>query len=142
MGQFNNTKIIDLKNLKNQNYNGNHLSNFIDIIGGIDDTTKSPCIGSIFIAGVIADKQTIEEWKKLGVKDSKLITAKKREELNKVIKSSASGFVIQEITPKMIDDKILNLNDWEMLTVLAITQKLKRKSNFNKVNLREIYIDN
>ena len=48
---------------------------------GIDDTTKCPCIGSIFIAGIVAHQAVIEEWKKIGVKDSKLVTAKKREHL-------------------------------------------------------------
>ncbi len=104
---------------------------------GIDDTTKCPCIGSIFIAGVVANQSTIEEWKKIGVKDSKLIAAKKREKLAKIIKETAHGFALIELTPQMIDDKSLGLNDWEMLTVLQLIKKLQRKHTFNN-----IYIDN
>lgn len=107
------------------------------LIAGIDDATKCPCIGSIFIAGVLADEATIESWKKLGVKDSKLITAKKREKLAAIIKQTAKAFVIQEITPAMIDNKILNLNDWEMLVVLKTVKKLTKKETPTK-----IYIDN
>lgn len=46
-------------------------------IAGIDDATKCPCIGSIFVSGVVADKDTLQEWRKAGVKDSKLLSAKK-----------------------------------------------------------------
>lgn len=107
------------------------------LIAGIDDATKCPCIGSIFIAGVLADESTIEEWKKLGVKDSKLVSPKKREMLAEIIKQTATAFVIQEITPAMIDNKTLNLNDWEMLVVLNTIKKLVKKHTPEKV-----YIDN
>lgn len=106
-------------------------------IAGIDDTTKCPCIGSIFIAGVVASNDVIDNWKNLGVKDSKLIAAKKREELAKIIKETAQAIVLMEITPAMIDDKSLNLNAWEMLVVLTIIKKLQRKATFKKV-----FIDN
>ncbi len=107
------------------------------LIAGIDDATKCPVIGSIFLAGVIADEKTIEEWKKLGVKDSKLVAPKKREKLAKIIKETALGYSIEQITPQQIDDKSFNLNDWEMLTVLQIIKKL------NKIgSAEEVYIDN
>ena len=81
---------------------------------GIDDATKCPCIGSIFISGVVADSRVIEYWKNLGVKDSKLITPKRREILAELIKNTSRKFVIKEITSELIDDKSLNLNEWEM----------------------------
>lgn len=112
------------------------LENNNKIIAGIDDATKCPVIGSIFLAGVVADEKTIEQWKEYGVKDSKLLTAKKREELAKIIKKTALGFIITEITPQMIDDKSFNLNDWEMLVVFKILKKL------HTFNPQEIYIDN
>lgn len=105
---------------------------------GIDDATKCPCIGSIFIAGVIADEATIAYWKTLGVKDSKLVAPKKREKLAKIIKETAKGFSIQQVTPAMIDNKsCFNLNDWEMLVVLNIVKQLQKVSAAEK-----IYIDN
>lgn len=107
------------------------------IIAGIDDATKCPCIGSIFLAGVIANAQTIEEWKSLGVKDSKLITAKKREKLAKIIKETAIGFTILDMPPQMIDDKTFNLNDWEMITLFKIMKKLLKFAN-----PEEVYVDN
>jgi len=95
-------------------------------VAGIDDATKCPCIGSIFVSGVIANPKILRKWKKLGVKDSKLIAAKKRAQLEKIIKETALGFTVAQITPAMIDDKSYNLNDWEMLIVLRIAQELQK----------------
>lgn len=101
---------------------------------GIDDATKCPCIGSIFVSGVVANSKTIRLWKKLGVKDSKLITKNKREKLEQIIKETALSFTIAEISPAMIDDKQpYNLNDWEMLVTMTIMQKLQKSSAIQTV---------
>lgn len=107
------------------------------LITGIDDATKCPCIGSIFIAAVCANEKTIRRWKRLGVKDSKLIAPKKREKLAQIIKEEATTFSIRELPPAMIDNKSLNLNDWEMLTVLKLIDDLQSHSASQRV-----YIDN
>ncbi len=107
------------------------------IIAGIDDATKCPCIGSIFVAGVVADKLTIEKWHRIGVKDSKVITPKKREYLVKIIKETALAFDIRQITPAQMADATFNLNDWEMLVCLQILNNLNKKNN-----IKEVYIDN
>lgn len=108
-----------------------------EIIAGIDDATKCPCIGSIFISGVIATPPIIRSWKKLGIKDSKLIAPKKRTKLESIIKETALGYVVAEVTPAMIDDKNYNLNDWEMLVVLHIIQELQKQKT-----VKTILIDN
>jgi len=95
-------------------------------IAGIDDATKCPCIGSIFVSGVVATPKIIRSWKKLGVKDSKLIAAPKRAKLEKIIKETALAYVVKEITPAMIDDKTYNLNDWEMIVVMQIIEELQK----------------
>ena len=107
------------------------------LFAGIDDATKCPCIGSIFVAGVVADEKTIKKWKKLGVKDSKLITAQKREKLAKIIKKTARAYTIDHIPPSMIDDKRINLNAWEMITMLKIVQNLHQSTE-----LESIHVDN
>lgn len=99
------------------------------IIAGVDDATKCPCIGSIFVAGVVADQKTIAAWKKQGVDDSKRLTRKKRDELAKVIKETAHAYAIHEIEPAMIDNKALNLNEWEMAICLRIVHDLLTTSD-------------
>lgn len=107
------------------------------VVAGIDDATKCPCIGSIFISGVVANPKIIRAWKKLGVKDSKIILPKKRAHLEKIIKETALGFSIAEVIPAMIDDKTHNLNDWEMLVVMKIMQELQQTCE-----LQTVIIDN
>lgn len=104
---------------------------------GVDDATKCPCIGSIFITIVCADSNIIRMWKKAGVTDSKKITRKKREKLSFLIRKTALFYQVDQVTPEKIDDKRFNLNEWEMITVLNLIgqmpQKLRRST---------IYIDN
>ncbi len=105
------------------------------LIAGIDDATKCPCIGSIFIAGIAADSATVKRWKNLGVTDSKVLSKNTREELAPIIKKTACSYVIEEIRPAMMADLTFNLNEWEMLTVLAIVGRLPEE-------VGNIYIDN
>lgn len=107
------------------------------VIAGIDDATKCPCIGSIFLAGVAADRKALKRWKALGVKDSKLLSRKRREALGLEIVESALAFMVREITPQMIDDKSINLNQWEMRVVLQIIRTLSAVEGLGR-----IYIDN
>ena len=81
---------------------------------GIDEAGRGPVIGSLFMAGVVINKEdeiTLKEW---GVKDSKLLSPKKREELYEQIIAKFPYKIIQ-VTPKEIDavlseDSASNLN--------------------------------
>jgi len=126
-----------MSNLSLRENSASSLETTPQISTGIDDATKCPCIGSIFLAGVTADAATIETWKQLGVKDSKLITPKKRTKLAKIIKETALGFSIHQMPPQMIDNKVFNLNEWEMLTVFKIMHDLHKYGE-----LGNVYIDN
>ncbi|KUK00235.1 MAG: Ribonuclease HII, partial [Thermococcales archaeon 44_46] len=50
-------------------------------LGGIDEAGRGPVIGPLVIAAVVVDESRIGELESLGVKDSKKLTPKKREEL-------------------------------------------------------------
>lgn len=98
------------------------------LIAGIDDATKCPCIGSIFVAGVVADEKIIKKWAALGVDDSKKLSRKKREKLAQIIQHTALAYCVQEVTPAMIDNKSMNLNAWEMAVVLSIMDDLQLRT--------------
>jgi len=78
---------------------------------GIDEAGRGPVIGPLIIAGVMIEDG--EEDKINGVKDSKLLSHKKRIELDKKIRENAE-FIIIEVPPKEIDEALesdtLNLN--------------------------------
>ncbi len=91
------------------------------------------------LAGVVASPETIALWKEQGVKDSKLITAKKRDKLALLIQETALAFSVRKMKPSMIDNKALNLNEWEMLTVCKIVEDLQKQT---QVELGQVIVDN
>jgi len=96
---------------------------------GIDDAGKGPVIGPMVLAGVLIDDETETKFKKLGVKDSKQLTQKRREFLEKIIKEKAETFDIVLSSPREIDEtnaKGIKLNELEALICARIINKVNR----------------
>lgn len=70
-------------------------------IAGIDEVGRGPLAGPVVAAAVILP----ENSQLLGVNDSKKLTAKKRVQLDKQIKTEAIAIGIGVIEPKVIDQK-------------------------------------
>lgn len=88
-----------------------------------------PVIGPLVMAGVLVDEKDLAKLKSIGVKDSKLLTRKKRDELFEKIKRIAKAFEIIIAEPKEIDNALesdhLNLNWLEAHKTAEIINKLK-----------------
>ena len=100
-----------------------------ELILGIDDAGRGPLIGPMALAGCLITSEIEKEFKELGVKDSKLLFAKKREFLAKKIKEKAIGFRVLLAHPSEIDSKIIsgtNLNMIEAIKAAEIINKLVR----------------
>lgn len=96
---------------------------------GIDDAGRGPVIGPMILAGCLIDKKTATEFKKLGVKDSKKLTAKRREYLAEEIRKKAETFEITLSYPIEIDGKNgqgINLNALEALKAAEIINKINK----------------
>jgi len=112
-----------------------------ELLIGIDDAGRGPVIGPMCLAGVLIDKEQEQELKKLGSKDSKLLTPKQRVdialELKKIVK-----FRAHLITPAEIDTGLgegLNLNQVEAFASAAIINELVSElSDENRKNLKII----
>lgn len=99
------------------------------LICGVDEAGRGPCIGSMFIVGALFEESDIEKLEKEGVKDSKLLTHKKRIELEKKIKKLAKKIKIIKVEPAEIDDAVnkkdgLNLNWLEANKTVEILNDL------------------
>jgi len=70
---------------------------------GIDESGRGPVCGCMTICGYLVDSDNIPELKNIGVKDSKLLTAKKREELAPKLKKLADDYVVLKISAEEID---------------------------------------
>ena len=83
---------------------------------GIDEAGRGPVIGPIVMAGIIGDE---EEFKKLGVKDSKLLKPSEREELyEKLVKYEHFVIIVgpEEIDAAISSPDNMNLNWLEAST--------------------------
>jgi len=99
---------------------------------GIDDSGRGPVIGPMVLAGVLIDRKTELKFRKLGVRDSKLLTAKRREFLAKQIKNHAYSFQISLTFPEEIDTRTnsgTNLNKIEAIKTAEIINQLTRNIN-------------
>ncbi|MEM3979798.1 MAG: ribonuclease HII [Ignisphaera sp.] len=103
-------------------------------IAGVDEAGRGPLIGDLFMALVVINESVEETLRNLGVRDSKKLTRKKREELFNRIISIAEAIVIARITPVDIDKE--NINDLEIKTLCRILAKAYSTIKFDK-----IYVD-
>jgi len=102
---------------------------------GIDDAGRGPVIGPMVLAGCLIDEETEKEFSKLGVKDSKQLTPKRREFLAEKIREMAETFEIAIVSPAEIDAKEggLNLNHLEAVKMAEVINKINR--GFNKIKV-------
>lgn len=99
------------------------------LILGIDDAGRGPVIGPMVLAGCLVDEKTEAEFKKLGVKDSKQLTQKRREFLAKIIKEKSETFEIVLSSPIEIDKKNhhgINLNMLEAIKAAEIINRINK----------------
>ena len=108
---------------------------------GIDDAGRGPVIGPMILAGCLMDKETEKELKLLGVRDSKQLTQKRREFLEKIIKEKSKNFEIVSITPEEIDTSNkegIKLNEVEALAAAKIINKLNFSENTSGAKIKVI----
>ncbi|MBM3228376.1 ribonuclease HII [Candidatus Pacearchaeota archaeon] len=108
------------------------------LILGIDDAGRGPVIGPMLLAGCLVRESVERELKSLGVKDSKQLTQKRREFLEKVIKEKAESFEVVILYPEEIDAKNAEgtkLNELEALAAAKIINTLNTGKEKIKVIL-------
>ena len=96
---------------------------------GIDDAGRGPVIGPMVLAGCLLDEKAEKELKKLGVKDSKQLTQKRREFLESKIKESAETFEVVLSHPEEIDGKNkegVNLNALEAIKMAHVINRINK----------------
>lgn len=76
------------------------------LLCGVDEVGRGPLAGPIVAAAVILDLSYLDNKDLLlGIKDSKKLSAKQREELSKIIKARAVSYSIAELDNNSIDTK-------------------------------------
>ena len=101
---------------------------------GIDEAGKGPVIGSMFIGFAVINlekKEDLESYQKhlkeLGVRDSKLIAPKKRNEIFETIKNEMD-IKYAQLTPSLIDNNFFGggkLNELEIRSIIHVLEQEK-----------------
>lgn len=101
---------------------------------GIDEAGRGPVIGSLFIGFAMIFLEKKEDFnnfenhlKNLGVKDSKMLTPKKRNEIFELLKKNLD-FKYVQLTPQMIDSQIFSgktINELQLNAVIHILNQEK-----------------
>lgn len=99
------------------------------LILGIDEARRGPVLGPMIIAGVLLDERNERKFIELKVKDSKLLTPKKRVALEKEIKRIAEEIHIVEISAQEIDEKRkrMSLNELEAMKMVECLELFEKK---------------
>jgi len=103
-------------------------------LGGIDEAGRGPVVGPLVIAAVVIDELKIGELEALGVKDSKKLSPKRREELFGKIIELVDDYFILELSPEDIDKREGTMNDFEVENFAKVLNSLKIKPDL-------LYID-
>ncbi|MEM2936545.1 MAG: ribonuclease HII [Candidatus Bathyarchaeia archaeon] len=100
-------------------------------IAGVDDAGRGPIIGPLAIAGVLLEEEDLPKLAVLGVRDSKVLSPRKRERLAEEIGALALKFHVIMIPPAEIDRvvetgrKLHKLNRLEAQTMAQLITALK-----------------
>ena len=98
------------------------------LIAGIDEVGRGPLAGPVISAVVILDPDRVGRYRSktkwwLGVRDSKTVPEKKREELVEFIRENCLDFAIGSATNKEIDE--LNIHHASLLSMKRAVENLK-----------------
>lgn len=101
------------------------------LVAGVDEAGRGCIIGPLVVAGVLVKKENLQVLRQLGVKDSKLLSPKKRKALFNEISRVAEKHCVVKLLPNEIDRaveckrKLHKLNRLEAQTMTQIINALE-----------------
>ena len=101
-------------------------------ICGIDDAGRGSMLGPLVIAGILLDKKNLRKLSSLGVKDSKKLSPKLREQFYKKIIEISDDYYIAKISPRLIDANVKKhcLNGLEAKYMAKVVSKLNANISY------------
>ena len=73
-------------------------------VAGVDEAGRGPMIGTLVVAGVLIRHEELSHLDTSGVKDSKVLTPKRRSQLAALVEDVADKIEIRTVTAAGIDD--------------------------------------
>jgi len=114
------------------------------IVAGVDEAGRGPCIGPLVIAAACVEKDDEEILLEKGVKDSKLLSREKREELFPQIHELCNGIAVEYIHPEELDRLMArqSLNEIEAMKAAKALNSLAEKPEVVYVDSPDFISDN
>lgn len=102
------------------------------LVCGVDDAGRGSVLGPLVIAGISIERSKIKHLVEIGVKDSKQLSPKSRENLYDKILSLVDGHYVAKIPPSTIDKSVSKnlLNQLEANYMAKVIKKLGASSSY------------
>ncbi|MHA2379763.1 MAG: ribonuclease HII [Candidatus Thorarchaeota archaeon] len=100
---------------------------------GVDEAGRGPMIGPLVVCGVLLDDEAIPSLTRLNVRDSKVLTPKRRNELAASVRRIAKKVEIRLVTAAEIDRlrrRGISLNEIEIGQFISVLKKLRPKAAY------------
>jgi ribonuclease HII len=103
-------------------------------VGGVDEAGRGSIIGPLVVAGISIKESRIAQLSEMGVKDSKVLTAKARARLFGQIMKVADSVCIRKVDPAQVDGSVSHrgLNKLEARVMASV---------INDIGADEVYVD-
>ncbi len=102
------------------------------LVCGVDDAGRGSVIGPLVIAGICIERNKIKQLSDIGVKDSKQLSPRARENLYKKILAIVDDYYVARISPSVIDQSVKKneLNKLEGKYMAKVIAKLQPDSAY------------
>ncbi|MEM4575970.1 MAG: ribonuclease HII [Candidatus Nezhaarchaeales archaeon] len=98
---------------------------------GLDEAGRGSCVGPLVVSLVAVDEENLDKLTKLGVKDSKKLTSRRRLELFPEILLSSTYVAVRTIQPREID--IYNINALTMKAMCSLVKPITKRYAIKRV---------
>jgi len=107
-------------------------------IAGVDDAGRGAILGPLVIAGVCVKEDKLEHLIKIGVRDSKLLSPNRRNDLYHQIMNIGDGVSVVKLKPEQIDDYVLKGKKYKRLNYL---EALSMAKVIDSLDAEMVYVD-
>ncbi|MFW9944559.1 MAG: ribonuclease HII [Candidatus Sifarchaeia archaeon] len=100
---------------------------------GVDEAGRGPMIGPLIVCGVLLDDDSLPSLVRLKVRDSKVLTPKRRNELAASVRKIAKRVEIRSVKASDIDRlrrRGISLNEIEIEQFVSVLKKLRPKTAY------------
>jgi ribonuclease HII len=123
----------------NINFETKKLAEGYKFVIGCDEVGRGCLAGPVVAAAVVLPSIKYKVLGIMGIKDSKLLSPKKRQELSVIIKEIALAWSIAEVSPKEIDE--INIHNASLLAMRKAVEGLELGNVVQTRGLPYIFID-